>query len=80
MELKEKILKILQEETYCDNSMGNFLKEEDFELIAGKIVKLFAIPAVIKSVCDHNWKEWEDENCNAQIRCTKCKAVKQTVL
>lgn len=37
-------------------------------------------PAVIKSVCDHNWKEWEDENCNAQMRCTKCKTVKQTVL
>ena len=25
------------------------------------------------SVCDHNWKEWEDENCNAQMRCTKCR-------
>ena len=43
-------------------------------------VKKLNIPAVIKSVCDHNWKEWEDENCNAQMRCTKCKTVKQTVL
>lgn len=27
--------------------------------------------------CDHNWKEWEDENCNAQMRCTKCKSIRK---
>jgi hypothetical protein len=26
--------------------------------------------------CDHNWKEWEDEECNARLRCTRCKTVK----
>jgi hypothetical protein len=26
--------------------------------------------------CAHNWKEWEDENCNAQMRCTRCKEIK----
>jgi hypothetical protein len=30
---------------------------------------------VIKSVCDHNWEEWEDANCNARWRCTRCKEV-----
>lgn len=39
-------------------------------------IRTFCNP-VIKSVCDHNWKEWEDESCNAQMRCTKCKTVKQ---
>ena len=53
--------------------------KENIDYIADEIVKLFCQPAVIKSVCDHNWKEWEDENCNAQMRCTKCKTVKQTV-
>lgn len=31
--------------------------------------------AVSDSVCDHNWKEWEDSICNAQMRCTKCKKI-----
>ena len=32
----------------------------------------------VSTVCAHNWKEWEDENCNAQMKCTKCNEVKQT--
>ena len=47
------------------------------------IVKLFAIPDVSATklpVCDHKWKEHEDEECNAQMRCTKCKVIKRNNL
>ena len=44
--------------------------------IADRIVKLFAIPAVIKSVCEHKWKQWEDSNCNGRWKCTRCKEVR----
>jgi len=57
------------------NAFGIAIDEAN-EMLVKNCIK----PAVIKSVCDHNWKEWEDENCNAQMRCTKCKTVKQTVL
>jgi len=50
---------------------------EDYaEIYHDSEIKKLNKPAVIKSACDHNWKEWEDEDCNAQMRCTKCKTVK----
>lgn len=26
-------------------------------------------------VCEHKWKEYEDEWCNARFRCIKCKKI-----
>ena len=50
---------------------------EEFVTELQNQVKLLIIGDVMVSDCDHNWKEWEDENCNAQMRCTKCKIEKQ---
>ena len=33
-------------------------------------------PEDVKSVCDHNWQEWEDEFLHPKWRCSKCKIVK----
>ena len=54
------------------------LHEDTREQIALLLEQYAALrqPAVIKSVCDHKWKEWEDANCNARWRCTRCKEVK----
>ena len=73
-----KAKQYLSEQGYGTGS--NFTLNTVANLMIEWAAKNCSIPAVIKSVCDHNWKEWEDENCNAQMRCTKCKTVKQTVL
>lgn len=56
--------------------------QNTFKLMAefayDQIQKLNKEKNATKQDCDHNWKEWEDESCNAQMRCTKCKDVKQS--
>ena len=50
------------------------------EIITDEAVKLFCQPAVIKSVCDHPWKELESVMGDG-VLCRKCNTViKQTVL
>jgi len=48
---KQKILEILNKESVSENSSNNnrVIIEQDFEIIADEIVKLFAIPVVIVS-------------------------------
>jgi hypothetical protein len=50
---KQKILEILNKESVSENSSNNnrVIIEQDFEIIADEIVKLFAIPVVMQS-CD----------------------------
>ena len=58
----------------------NIEKIRELETITKELdTEKLRLSAVSKSVCDHNWKEWEDESCNAQMRCTKCKTVKRIV-
>jgi hypothetical protein len=75
--------------TIIENSKMNLVNEQQILTINEKqlsdittrLVKLFAIPDVVTEkihVCDHNWKEHEDEHCNAQMRCTKCKLTKRS--
>lgn len=49
---KQKILEILNKESVSENSSNNnrVIIEQDFEIIADEIVKLFAIPIVVKSL------------------------------
>ena len=49
---KQKILEILNKESVSENSSNNnrVIIEQDFEIIADEIVKLFAIPVVSNSV------------------------------
>ena len=51
---KQKILEILNKESVSENSSNNnrVIIEQDFEIIAEEIVKLFAIPVVVD--CKHN--------------------------
>ena len=46
---KQKILEILNKESVSENSSNNnrVIIEQDFEIIAEEIAKLFAIPAVV---------------------------------
>tara|TARA_R110000796_G_scaffold24729_1_gene70216 strand:- start:17 stop:274 length:258 start_codon:yes stop_codon:yes gene_type:complete len=46
---KQKILEILNKESVSENSSNNnrVIIEQDFEIIADEIVKLFAIPVVV---------------------------------
>jgi|TARA_R110000823_G_scaffold277073_1_gene395618 hypothetical protein len=48
---KQKILEILNKESVSENSSNNnrVIIEQDFEIIADEVVKLFAIPVVVKS-------------------------------
>jgi len=48
---KQKILEILNKESVSENSSNNnrVIIEQDFEIIAEEIVKLFAIPVVSKT-------------------------------
>tara|TARA_R110002153_G_scaffold262272_1_gene423078 strand:- start:81 stop:320 length:240 start_codon:yes stop_codon:yes gene_type:complete len=48
---KQKILEILNKESVSENSSNNnrVIIEQDFEIVAEEIVKLFAIPVVVKS-------------------------------
>lgn len=48
-------------------------KLEGLEEVEGLINN---IADIIDISCDHNWEEWEDEICNAQMRCTKCKEIR----
>ena len=50
---KQKILEILNKESVSENSSNNnrIIIEQDFEIIADEIVKLFAIPFVIVPKC-----------------------------
>ena len=77
--MKEKILQMVDAYWKFDNQQQPISSWHDKQDLLKALEELLQ-HAVIKSVCDHNWKEWEDENCNAQMRCTKCKTVKQTVL
>jgi hypothetical protein len=70
----EKAKQYLDNEGYGTGS--NFTLNAVANLMAEYAAKNCVIPAVIKPVCDHRWKEWEDENCNARWRCSRCKTVK----
>ena len=49
---KQKILEILNKESVSENSSNNnrVIIEQDFEIIAEEIVKLFAIPVVVSTL------------------------------
>jgi hypothetical protein len=76
--MKEKIIEILEEledqfETtgYYSSFAGYGIKRADYDKLAERIVKLFAIPAVINLVCDHPSNERiKLEGGNEQ--CGKC--------
>jgi hypothetical protein len=72
---KEQILQKHFTAEFGHDGHGKFMQYilDAMEDYAQQQVKKLNIPAVIKSVCDHNWKEWEDANCNARLRCSRCK-------
>ena len=60
---KQKILEILNKESVSENSSNNnrVIIEQDFEIIADEIVKLFAIPVVSNSLLEQKVIDIEDE-------------------
>ena len=50
--MRDKIIKILEEHTeWSENGQADLIWQSEYPHIAERIVKLFAIPDVIKSVC-----------------------------
>ena len=75
-ELKQKATKYFSDKGYGTGS--NFTTNTVIALMtkfAQQEIKNLIIPVVMKSVCDHNYKQYEDGNCNAKLRCTKCKDI-----
>jgi len=80
MDNEEMVTKVINE-IKRDAQIGGILHSDKWADTAYRIVKLFAIPAVIKSVCDV--KKW-GETCTltpSDKCCSRCSHyVKQTVL
>jgi hypothetical protein len=74
---KQKILEILNKESVSENSSNNnrVIIEQDFEIIADEIVKLFAIPVVSQQrelVCDCLPMSTKVSTINGRYICCTC--------
>ena len=80
--MKNRILEILHKHKLPMNEyFDNAVPSNEFEEVAEEIVKLFATPDVMKSVCpDCKGNGWTIPSDRVPYDCKKCNGTGQTVL
>jgi len=81
MENKQKILQLFNEvavKTHSD-AWDKVIEEEDWDMIADEIVKLFSMSDVVgqsEQLCQHEWIDARNEVIKSGHVCLKCNSVK----
>jgi hypothetical protein len=71
--MKDKILELINECSVQENSstLSRVVEEDCFDELAEEIVKLFAIPVVVKS-CVHDYETIMFGSTGTMLKCKKC--------